>query len=130
MLEITERSLIDNFSNTQGVINTLRSHGIKCAIDDFGVGYSSLSYLKKLSFHTLKIDRTFVKDIGQSPKELVLMNTILEIGRQFGYNIVIEGIENDQQKKALLELDDELSYQGYFYSKPIKADEFTKKFLA
>jgi len=129
MLEITERSLIDNFANTQGVINDLKSHGIKCAIDDFGIGYSSLSYLKKLSFHTLKIDRTFVKDIGQSPKELVLINTILEIGRQFGYNIVIEGIENDQQKKALLELDEELSYQGYFYSKPIKADEFTKKFL-
>jgi len=130
MLEITERSLIDNFSNTQGVINNLKSHGIKCAIDDFGIGYSSLSYLKKLSFHTLKIDRTFVKDIGQSPKELVLVNTILEIGRQFGYHIVIEGIENEQQKKALLELDEELSYQGYFYSKPIKADEFTKKFLA
>ena len=129
MLEITERSLIDNFANTQGVINDLKSHGIKCAIDDFGIGYSSLSYLKKLSFHTLKIDRTFVKDIGQSPKELVLINTILELGRQFGYNIVIEGIENDQQKQALLELDQELSYQGYFYSKPIKADEFTKKFL-
>ena len=130
MVEITERSLIDNFTNTQGVINDLKSHGVKCAIDDFGIGYSSLSYLKKLSFHTLKIDRTFVKDIGQSPKELVLINTILDIGRQFGYNIVIEGIENDHQKKALLELDEELSYQGYFYSKPIKADEFTKKFLA
>jgi diguanylate cyclase (GGDEF)-like protein len=129
MLEITERSLIDNFANTQGVINDLKSHGVKCAIDDFGIGYSSLSYLKKLSFHTLKIDRTFVKDIGQSPKELVLINTILEIGRQFGYNIVIEGIDNEQQKRSLLELDKELSYQGYFYSKPIKADEFTKKFL-
>ncbi len=130
MIEITERSLIDNFSNTQGVINDLRSHGIKCAIDDFGIGYSSLSYLKKLSFHTLKIDRTFVKDIGQTPKELIMINTILDIGRLFNYNIVIEGIENEQQKKALLELDSELSYQGYYYSKPIKANEFTKKFLA
>jgi len=130
MLEITERSLIDNFERTQGVINVLRSHGIKCAIDDFGTGYSSLSYLKKLSFHTLKIDRTFVKDIGQSPKELVLMNTILNIGRQFNYNIIIEGIENDQQKQALLELDENLSYQGYFFSKPVKGEEFTKKFLA
>lgn len=129
MIEITERSLIDNFTSTQGVINDLKSHGVKCAIDDFGIGYSSLSYLKKLSFHTLKIDRTFVKDIGQNPKEIVLMHTILDIGRQFGYNIIIEGIENDQQKQALLELDEELSYQGYFYSKPANATEFTKKFL-
>ena len=129
MIEITERSLIDNFSNTQGIINDLRSHGVKCAIDDFGIGYSSLSYLKKLSFHTLKIDREFIKDIGRSPKELVLVSTILDIGRQFDYNIVIEGIENDQQKQALLALDDELNYQGYFYSKPISANEFRRKFM-
>jgi len=129
MIEITERSLIDNFSKTQGVINDLKKHGVKCAIDDFGIGYSSLSYLKKLSFHTLKIDRTFVSNIGKSAKELILMNTILNIGRQFGYQIVIEGIENEQQKKALLELDDGLYYQGYFYSKPTEIEAFTKNFL-
>ncbi len=129
ILEITERSLIDHFSETQGVINDLRSYGIRCAIDDFGIGYSSLSYLKKLSLHTLKIDREFVKDIGQNPKDVALMTTILDIGRQFDYHIIIEGIENEQQKKLLLELDDELSYQGYYFSKPLHADEFTKKFL-
>ena len=129
MIEVTERSLVDSFVSTQGVINDLRSHGVKCAIDDFGIGYSSLSYLKKLSLHTLKIDREFIKDIGKSPKELVLASTILDIGRQFDYNIVIEGIENEQQKSLLLELDDALSYQGYYFSKPIHADEFTRKYL-
>ncbi len=129
MIEITERSLIDSFVNTQGVINDLRSHGVKCAIDDFGTGYSSLSYLKKLSLHTLKIDREFIKDIGRSPKELTLVSTILDIGRQFDYNIIIEGIESEQQKKLLLELDEELSYQGYFFSKPIHADDFTRKYM-
>jgi diguanylate cyclase (GGDEF)-like protein len=129
VIELTERTLIDNFSNTQGVINDLKSHGVKCAIDDFGTGYSSLSYLKKLSFHMLKIDRTFVKDIGQSPKELILVKTILDIGRQFDYQIIIEGVENDQQKQALLVLDEDLYYQGYFYSRPSKAKEFTNKFL-
>jgi len=129
MLEITERSLIDHFTATQGVINDLRSYGIKCAIDDFGTGYSSLSYLKRLSFHTLKIDREFVKDIGQKPKELALMNTILDIGRQFDYHIIVEGIENERQKSLLLELDEGLSYQGYYFSKPLHADEFEKKFL-
>jgi EAL domain-containing protein (putative c-di-GMP-specific phosphodiesterase class I) len=129
MLEITEQSLIDNFSDAQKVINILCSYGIRCAIDDFGTGYSSLSYLKKLSFHTLKIDRSFVKNIDKDPKELMLMNTILEIGRQFNYNIVIEGIETIEQKSALLRLDEKLNYQGYLYSKPIHVDEFTQKFL-
>ncbi|MCF6244121.1 MAG: EAL domain-containing protein [Sulfurovum sp.] len=129
MIEITERSLIDSFSSTQGVINELRSQGVRCAIDDFGTGYSSLSYLKKLSMHTLKIDREFIKDIEENPKELVLVSTILDIGRQFNYNIIIEGIENEEQKKLLLTLDDKLSYQGYFFSKPIPVDVFSKKYM-
>jgi diguanylate cyclase (GGDEF)-like protein len=129
VIEITERSLIDNFDNTQGVINELRSHGIRCAIDDFGIGYSSLSYLKKLSFHTLKIDREFVKDIEFNPEEITLVSTILDIGRQFNYNIVIEGIEDKKQKDLLLGLDSNLRYQGYYCSKPIDAEEFRKTFL-
>ncbi len=129
MIEITERSLIDNFDSTQNVINALRGHGVRCAIDDFGVGYSSLSYLKKLSFHTLKIDREFVKEIESNPKELLLVSSILEIGRQFNYNIVIEGVEDKKQKDLLLGLDEELSYQGYYFSKPLHGQEFREKFL-
>jgi diguanylate cyclase (GGDEF)-like protein/PAS domain S-box-containing protein len=128
-IEITERSLIDNFDNTQDVINTLRKKGVKCAVDDFGIGYSSLSYLKKLSFNTLKIDREFIKDIESNPNELLLVSTILDIGRQFNYNIVIEGIEDKKQKNLLIGLDENLNYQGYYFSKPLHADEFTQKFL-
>jgi diguanylate cyclase (GGDEF)-like protein/PAS domain S-box-containing protein len=129
VVEITERSLIDNFDSTQNVINSLREHGVRCAIDDFGVGYSSLSYLKKLSFHTLKIDKEFIKDIESNPKELLLVSTILDIGRQFNYNIVIEGVEDKKQKDLLLGLDEGLSYQGYYFSKALPADEFREKFL-
>jgi len=129
MIEITERSLIDSFDSTQNVINELRYHGIRCAIDDFGIGYSSLSYLKKLSFNTLKIDKEFIKDIIDKPSELTLVKTILNIGRQFNYNIIIEGIEDQKQKEILLALDDELSYQGYLFSKPIHSDAFRKNFL-
>ena len=129
MIEITERSLIDNFDNTQDVINTLRKKGVKCAIDDFGIGYSSLSYLKKLSFNTLKIDREFIKDIESNPKELLLVSTILNIGKQFNYTIVIEGIEDNIQKDLLIGLDEDLKYQGFHFSKPLHADEFTQKFL-
>ncbi len=129
MIEITEQSLIDNFKSTQDVINILRGHGVKCAVDDFGIGYSSLSYLKRLSFNTLKIDREFIKDIEQKPKELLLVSTILSIGRQFNYNIIIEGIENEKQKDLLLGLDENLSYQGFYFSKPMHVEAFTKKFL-
>ncbi len=129
MIEITERSLIDNFDNTQDVINELRNYGVKCAIDDFGIGYSSLSYLKKLSFNTLKIDKAFIKDIESKPNELHLVSTILDIGRQFNYNIVIEGIETENQKELLLGLDDKLRYQGYHLSKPLHAEEFSQMFL-
>ena len=129
VIEITERSLIDNFYNTQEVITILQKEGVRCAIDDFGVGYSSLSYLKKLSFNTLKIDRQFVENIEFNPKELLLVSSILEIGRQFNYNIVIEGIEDKKQKDLLLELDKELNYQGYYFSKPLHAEEFKKSFL-
>jgi diguanylate cyclase (GGDEF)-like protein len=129
MIEITERSLIDNFDNTQDVINALRRKGVKCAIDDFGIGYSSLSYLKKLSFHTLKIDKEFIKNIESNPKEMHLVSSILDIGRQFNYNIIIEGIENEQQQELLREMDPKLRYQGYHFSKAIKVEEFCKRFL-
>ncbi len=129
VIEITERSLIDNFEDTQDVISTLRAKGIKCAIDDFGIGYSSLSYLKKLSFDTLKVDMEFIKDIQNSPDDVVLVETILNIGKQFHYHLVVEGIENQKQKELLLAIDETLVYQGFLFSKPVPTDLFTKKFL-
>jgi len=68
---------LNNFEYTQDVIDALRKEGIKCAIDDFGIGYSSLSYLKKLSFDTLKIDMEFIKDIKKRPEDMILVKTIL-----------------------------------------------------
>ena len=129
LIEITERSIIDNFEDTQEVIDILHKEGIKCAIDDFGIGYSSLSYLKKLSFDTLKIDMEFIKDIEASSEDIALVRTILEIGKHFHYHIVVEGIEEEKQKELLLEIDKDLVYQGYLFSEPIQIDRFTEKYL-
>jgi diguanylate cyclase (GGDEF)-like protein/PAS domain S-box-containing protein len=128
-LELTETTLLDNFEKTQQIIKALKEIGIECSIDDFGTGYSSLSYLKKFSFKVLKIDQVFTKDIliNQDSKELI--KSIIEIGKQFDYKIIIEGVETEQQRKALLELDDSIYYQGYLCSKPIPAKEFEQKFL-
>jgi len=128
-IEITETSLIDNFEITQEVIKELQSNGIKCAIDDFGTGYSSLSYLKKLSFSVLKIDREFICDLSHNEDNITLIRTIVEIGKQFNYNIVVEGIEEESQKEIIKEINDSLSYQGYLISPPIPEPEFRKKFL-
>jgi len=128
-IEITETSLIDDFEITQEVIKELQSNGIKCAIDDFGTGYSSLSYLKKLSFSVLKIDREFIRNLLHNEENITLIRTIIEIGKQFNYNIVVEGIEEEAQKEIIKEIDDSLSYQGYLISPPIPEPEFRKKFL-
>ncbi len=129
LIEITERSIIDNFEDTQDVIDILHKEGIKCAIDDFGIGYSSLSYLKKLSFDTLKIDMEFIKDIESRSDDIALVRTILEIGKHFNYHIVVEGIEEEKQKELLLAIDEDLVYQGFLFSKPMLIDTFAEKYL-
>lgn len=129
MIEITEQSIIDSFSYAQDVIDALHTNGIRCAIDDFGTGYSSLSYLKKLSFDTLKIDREFIKDIQENSEESTFLTSILDVGKHFNYNIIIEGVETEGQRDTLLSLGHNLRFQGYLVAKPLKSDEFTKKFL-
>ncbi len=127
-LEITENSLIENYAQTQEIIKTLHDRGIRCAIDDFGTGYSSLSYLKKFSFSVLKIDREFIKDILDKPESIFLVESIIYIGKKLGYHIVIEGIETEEQKNILREIDDSLQYQGFLFSPALTAESFQEKF--
>ena len=123
-LEITESSLIDNFEQTRGVIEKLREEGILCAIDDFGTGYSSLSYLRRFSFSVLKIDREFVKDIPGKSDNTFLLQSIISIGKKLGYRIIIEGIETEEQKRIIREIDETLRYQGFLYSRALPAGRF------
>ncbi len=128
-LEVTETTLIDSFSKTQKIIKDLRDRGVECSIDDFGTGYSSLSYLKKLSFKILKIDRVFITEILTNKDDQELVKSIIAIGQQFNYKIVIEGIETEEQRQKILEINQEVCYQGYLCSRPIPAIEFEEKFL-
>ena len=128
-LEVTETTLIDSFTKTQKIIKDLNRIGIECNIDDFGTGYSSLSYLKKLSFKVLKIDRVFVNELLINSDNLELIKSIIKIGKQFNYKIIIEGIETLAQKKKILEIDSDVSYQGFLCSRAIPAKEFEDRFL-
>lgn len=127
-LEITENSLIENYKQTQEIIQILTDRGIRCAIDDFGTGYSSLSYLKKFSFSVLKIDREFIKDILDKPENVFLVESIISIGKKLGYHIVVEGIETEEQKNLLKNIDNTLQYQGFLFSPAVTPEMFKAKF--
>jgi len=128
-LEVTETTLIDSFTKTQQIIKDLKNIGVECNIDDFGTGYSSLSYLKKLSFKVLKIDRVFINEVLLNEDDLELVKSIIGIGKQFNYKVIVEGIETQEQRKKILEIDDSVCYQGFLCSKAIPASEFEEKFL-
>lgn len=128
-LELTETTLLDNFSKTQNIIQRLKDKGIECSIDDFGTGYSSLSYLKKFAFKVLKIDKVFTQDILTNNDNKELVKSIIAIGKQFNYKVIIEGVETEQQRAQLMQLDGSIYYQGYLCSKAIPAKEFERKFL-
>jgi diguanylate cyclase (GGDEF)-like protein/PAS domain S-box-containing protein len=128
-LELTETTLLDNFSTTQTIIQRLKEKGIECSIDDFGTGYSSLSYLKKFAFKVLKIDKLFVEDIITNRDNYELVKSIVAIGKQFNYKIIIEGVETEEQKEKLITIDKDVYYQGYLCSKAIPSKEFEEKFL-
>jgi len=128
-LDLTETTLLDNFTNTQVIIKNLKEEGIECSIDDFGTGYSSLSYLKKIAFKVLKIDKIFVKDMLTNPDSQELIKSIVSIGRQFNYKVIIEGIETEEQRQKLMEIDSNICYQGYLFSKAVPAKEFEERFL-
>jgi len=128
-LDLTETTLLDNFEKTQSIIQKLNEKGIECSIDDFGTGYSSLSYLKKIAFKVLKIDKIFVSDILTNKDNQELVKSIIAIGKQFNYKIIIEGVETEHQRTQLMQIDNNIYYQGFLCSKAIPAKEFEQEFL-
>ncbi|MFQ4135159.1 putative bifunctional diguanylate cyclase/phosphodiesterase, partial [Nodosilinea sp. PGN35] len=117
VLEITESMLIDNIDDTIHVLNGLRQRGIALSIDDFGTGYSSLSYLYRFPISSLKIDRSFVSQMETSPSHETIVHTIINLGRQLGFQAIAEGIETPQQVNTLKRLGCDYG-QGYWFGKP------------
>jgi diguanylate cyclase (GGDEF)-like protein len=128
ILEITEENIMRHPEKNIKLLKELRKLGIGISIDDFGTGYSSLNYLKKLPITELKIDRTFVKDIGKDSDDEDIVSIIILLGKVLKLKIVAEGVETEDQKEFLLLKGVDI-IQGYLYSPPIPADEFEKKFL-
>ncbi len=122
--EITESVLIEDSERAKELIGRFKARGIEFMIDDFGTGYSSLSYLKRYRFETIKIDKSFIRDILKDEDDIALVKAILDIARQFGYAVIAEGVETREQRERLKELDSSILYQGYLYSRPLCEAEF------
>ena len=124
-LEITENSLIRKTEEICFMLTQLKEQGIKLSMDDFGTGYSSLSYLHNFPFDTLKIDRSFIRNITKNTNKLGLTQTIINLAKNFGMEVVAEGIETLEQSQKLQELGC-LCGQGYYFSHPLTANQVEK----
>jgi EAL domain-containing protein (putative c-di-GMP-specific phosphodiesterase class I) len=125
VLEVTEGVLIDQPDEVQRRLLELRSLGVRLALDDFGSGYSSLSYLQQLPFDKLKIDRSFVASLDRSANGGVIIQAIVTLGRALGMGIVVEGVETEEQR-VLLRLAGCNEMQGYLFARPMPREEIDR----
>jgi EAL domain-containing protein (putative c-di-GMP-specific phosphodiesterase class I) len=119
-LEMTESSIMQNPDTALDILRRLKLMQVGLEIDDFGTGYSSLSYLQRLPFDTVKIDRSFIKELGVSGESLEIVKTIVDLARSLQMDVVAEGIETQDQLHNLADLGCEYG-QGYYFSKPVGA---------
>lgn len=126
-LEITESMLIGFSEETLHLLEKINSFGLSMSIDDFGMGYSSLSYLKKLPTYKLKIDQSFVRDIISDADDAAITSTIIAMAHNMGMTVVAEGVENKEQLDFLQRQGCDIA-QGYYFAKPVSADKCNEIF--
>ncbi|WP_394144842.1 putative bifunctional diguanylate cyclase/phosphodiesterase [Vibrio atypicus] len=127
-IEITESTLMSDPEHITDICRQLRAIGVTIAIDDFGVEYSCLKYLKQLPIDVLKIDKCFVDECSFSHSDRVLVNTMVQMGHSLGIKVVAEGVESEDQLGVLQELGCD-QYQGYLFSQPLSYEEFSSMLL-
>jgi len=122
-LELTESLLINNVEDIILKMTILGTKGVKFSLDDFGTGFSSLSYLKRLPLNQLKIDQSFVRDALIDPNDAAIVRTIIALGQSMGLDVIAEGVETEDQRN-FLEIHGCNQFQGYLFSKPVPLHEF------
>ena len=124
-LEITESALMHDARSALRVLRALKDIGVSLAIDDFGTGYSSLSYLQRFPLDVLKIDKSFVSELGVDPGGEGIVSAVVGLAKSLGLQVVAEGVETDEQLTELRRLGCDFA-QGYLFSRPVPATEFTR----
>jgi EAL domain-containing protein (putative c-di-GMP-specific phosphodiesterase class I) len=124
-LELTESVVLNDVADVVSKMSALKALGIRLSMDDFGTGYSSLSYLKSLPLDQIKIDQSFVRDLATDANDAMMVQTIIDIGKNFKLHVIAEGVETSAQLD-FLKNNGCMSYQGYFFSQPLEIAEFTQ----
>ena len=119
-LELTEDQPLDDISATAEIFERLRSSGIRIALDDFGAGYCNFNYLKQLPLDIIKLDRSMIEGIADNPRDLAVMRSILSLAIALDLDVVAEGIENEAQRKIVIE-EGCTCLQGFLIAKPIES---------
>jgi EAL domain-containing protein (putative c-di-GMP-specific phosphodiesterase class I)/GGDEF domain-containing protein len=128
-IELTESSLMQNSAQVLSKLDQLVENGISLAIDDFGTGYSSLSYLQRLPVDVVKIDRSFIKALGDGSREQKLVHSMIKLSHEMGYRVVAEGIEIPDAAEILRSMGCDEG-QGYFFARPLEAATFEDFYAA
>ena len=121
-LEVTESLLLGNDESVLQILHDLRALGVRIAMDDFGTGYSSLSYLRRFPFDKIKIDQSFIRDMGDGSDCAAIVRAVVDLGRSLGMAVNAEGVETKQQFDSLC-AEGCGEVQGYLFSKPNPASE-------
>jgi len=124
-LEVTESEIMNKPEQSIQTLYKLHDYGIELAIDDFGTGYSSLSYLRRLPLDKLKIDQSFIHDVIENSDDAAIAKAIISLGKSLNMRLIAEGVETIEQKEFVVSNGCE-NIQGYYYSKPLPAEEITK----
>jgi diguanylate cyclase (GGDEF)-like protein/PAS domain S-box-containing protein len=127
-VEITESRLMQNLVRSSAVVEQLKNLGVRVALDDFGTGYSSLGYLKRFRVDTIKIDRSFVREIESDAYDRAIVAAVVALAGSLDVNVTAEGVETESQARLLAELGCR-QLQGFYFSQPVEASAFEERFL-
>jgi len=125
LIEITESVFMESFEDMSILFSEIRERGIRIALDDFGCGYSSLTYLKHLPMDVLKIDKSFIDDILSDNQKNCIVGLIITLMKQLDFKVIAEGIETKEQLDYIHKYNCDL-FQGYLVSKPVTKENFLK----
>lgn len=128
VIELTETFLMHHAHSAVGMLERLKSSGVKLSIDDFGTGYSSLGYLKRFKVDELKIDRLLINDIAIDPNDRVISSAVIAMAHTLGLSVVAEGVETLEQVEILRESGCDL-FQGFYFDRPLDAETFYTRYL-
>jgi EAL domain-containing protein (putative c-di-GMP-specific phosphodiesterase class I) len=121
-MEVTESILMDDLRQTQDVLCRLAALGVRISVDDYGTGYSSLAYLKRLPVDELKIDMSFVRHLREDKTDAAIVASTIDLGHHLGLRVVAEGVEDQQTRERLTAMGCDAA-QGYFWSRPLPAEQ-------